>query len=472
MFILRFTHIILYIVTGLSSISAGQADTTRYDPAVRGRPFELHEILGTPLTEKQIQQVGEIPPWVETGDLPSDTIYFGIGRSESSQLDADNQARLAFAQHVEVSVESIAIQQIAENQDRLEENYSFESLVATNMSLRSVKITERYMTPDSTWFSLIRYGKSEYHRLVTEEIQVSLAANIRKQELAHQASEALRADSLRHKITMDSLALARKQAVIDSLGHILQMDEARLRQEQERADLIRSQHAAFLKIKPRFQLIDVPTASSPRTWIYATGRWDPDREIIRQLKTGVSIWLISAETNVWASASVAEQADLMVKLQVLPERGEIYKVSLALGWVNYIAEFSPANRERLREDQSFGNFLDVLGDELNDPYAQDASFFVTATVGFPQYNNHFSAYLDHRKVSVANIWYPFPRNLGDAISVINQLEYIGSESYQNRFEDALQWQLGLRLIAVEDRFATMISYEDHETWMINFEFQY
>lgn len=417
-------------------------------------------------------QAGTAPQWVATGNLLADTIYFGIGSSESSQLDADNQARLAFAQHVEVSVESIAIQQIAENQERLEENYSFESLVSTNMSLRSVKITERYMSPDSIWYSLIKYGKSEYHLLVTEEIQVSLAASIRKQELAHQATEALRADSLRHKITMDSLALARKQAVIDSLDRILQMDEARLRQEHERVDLIRSQHAAFLKIKPRFQLIDIPTASTPRTWIYTTGRWDPEREYLRQLKTGISLWLISAETNVWASASVAEQADLMLKLQILPERGEIYKVSLALGWVNYIAEFSPGNQARLMEDRGLGNFIEVISDEMDDPYAQNASFLIAATVGLPQYNNHLSVYVDQRKVSVANIWYPFPRNLGDAISVINQLEYIDDESYQNRFGDALQWQFGIRLIAVEDRFATMISYEDHATWMLNLEFQY
>lgn len=409
---------------------------------------------------------------MKTGELSSDTLYYGIGRSTESQDAADDQARLAFAQHVEVKVQSIATQQIAENKDRLEENYTYESLVATNMNLRSVKISDRYLSPDSIYFSLISYGKSNYHRLVTQEIQISLEADIRQQELAHQATEALRADSLRHKITMDSLALARKQAVIDSLDHILKMDEARLRQQQDRIDLIKGRHAAFMKIKPRYELIDVPTASTPRTWVYASSRWNPDTEHIRQIKAGVSIWLLSAELNVWASEAVIDQTDMMAKLQIMPERGEIYKVSLALGLVNYLESFSPLNQQRLREDDGQSSFISILEDELKDPAAQNSSFFVTGAVGIPQMNNHLSFYMDKRRVSAANIWYPFPRNMGDAISIINQLDYLISENYRNRFDDKLQWQFGLRFIAIPDRFATMISYEDHEFWMLNFEFQY
>jgi len=439
---------------------------------VQGRPFDLEEIIGTSVIDDILSPPTGAPPWVKTGELTSDTLYYGIGISTESQEAADNDALLSFAQHVEVSVQSIAIQQIEENKDRLKENYSYESLVSTNMNLRSVKITTRYLSTDSTFYSLIRYGKSTYHRLVTQEIQISLEANIRKQELKHQAQEALRADSLRHKIAMDSLALGRKQAFIDSLDHILKMDEARLRQEQGRIELIKSQHAAFLKIKPRYQLIDVPTASTPKTWIYVSGRWNPDTEDIRQLKTGVSIWLISAEANVWATESVINQADLMLKLQLLPEQGEIYKVSLAFGWVDYLAAFSQANRLRLGEEGGHKHLISIVEDELKDPYAHNSSFFVTGTVGLPQFNNHLSVYLDKRRISLANIWYPFPRNMGDAISIINQFEFIRSEYYRNRFDDALQWQIGLRFIAIPDRFATMISYEDHEVWMLNFEFQY
>ncbi len=447
-------------------------DTTKFDRSVHGRPFELEEIIGTTVIDDILTPQNGTPTWVTTGELSSDTLYYGIGSSTESQDAADNNARLSFAQHVEVSVQSIATQQIEENKDRLEENYSYESLVSTNMNLRSVKITARHISPDSSYHSLISYGKSTYHRLVTQEIQISLEANIRQQELAHQATEALRADSLRHKITMDSLALGRKQAVIDSLDHILKMEEARIRQEQDRVELIKSQSAAFLRIKPRYELIDVPTASTPRTWIYASGRWNPDTEDIRQIKAGISMWLISAEANIWATESVIDQTDFLLKLQVLPERGEIYKVSLAFGLVDYLSAFSIENRTRLQEEGGYKKLISIVEDELKDPYAHNSSFFVTGTVGLPQMNNHLSMYIDKRKISLANIWYPFPRNMGDAISIISQLDYISSEYYRNQFGDEIQWQFGIRLIASPDRFATMISYEDHEVWMLNFEFQY
>lgn len=467
----RFAIIIL-LTASLSGLGYSKPDTTKFDRSVHGRPFDIEEIMGKTLVDDLLKSGSGIPNWVKTGELSSDTLYYGIGKSTESQDAADNDARLRFAQHVEVSVQSIATQQIEENKDRLEENYSYESLVSTNMNLRSVKISARYISPDSTFYSLIKYGKSSYHHLVTQEIQISLKANIRQLELKHQATEAIRADSLRHKITMDSLALARQQAVIDSLDHILKMDEAKLRQEQDRVDLIKSQHASFLRIIPRYQLIDVPTASTPRTWIYTSGRWNPKTEDIKQLKAGASIWLLSGETNLWAKESVIDQADVMLKLQILPEIGDIYKVSLALGWTKYLEAFSPANHDRLTVDGGSNKFFSILEDELNDPYAQKSSFFATGTVGIPQMNNHISLFVDKRRVGLASIWYPFPRNMGDAISIINQLDYISSEKYRNRFDDKLQWQLGLRLIAIADRFATMISYEDHEVWMLNFEFQY
>lgn len=455
----------------ISSHAYPQQETHKVDRSVQGRPFDLEEFQSVLNSKSLLISTRDTPDWVQSGELPSDTLYYGIGKSDVSQEAADNDARLRFAQYVEVSVQSIAVQQIEENKELLEENYSYESLVSTNMNLRSVKISDRYLGEDSTFFSLISYGKSEYHVLVTQEIQISLETDIRKQELAHQAKEALSADSLRHKITMDSLTLSRKQAVIDSLDHILAMEESSLRQHEERIDLIKNRHASFLRIKPRYQLIDVPSAGIPNSWIYLSSRWNPDTENIRQLKAGASIWLFSAETNIWASEALVDQADLSIKLQLLPERGEIYPVSLALGWVNYLENIS--DQINLKEDPVFDGLVNlVYSDSSKNPNHRQSTFFVTATIGIPQYNNHLSIYADKRKVSLASIWYPFPRNMGDAISIINQLDVIRAKPYRNRFDDAMQWQLGLRLIAIPDRFATMVSYEDHEVWMLTFEFQY
>ncbi len=448
-------------------------DTTRtkFDRAIQGRPFDLDELLGKPIKDIPPSLVNGVPRWVVEGEIRDDAVYFGIGKSSKSADEADNDARLRFAQFVEVSVKSIATQQIEENKDRLEENYSYESLVSTNMNLRSVKISERFVTSDSTYHSLIKYGKSEYHKLVTDEIRISLETDIRKQEMGHQAIEALRADSLRHKLRMDSLALGRKQAVIDSLDHILKMEESRIRQEQERIDLIKSRFAAFLKLKPRFLMIDVPSASTPKTWIHASGRWNPDTGHMRQVKLGTSLWLFTAEAGIWGIESMANQADFSIKLEVLPPSGDIYPVQLALGYIKYVTT-GAAGYFDLRKPGDYGSLSPQQTAEWQDSPFQSTSFYAVGTVGVPTINSHVNLYLDNRMVSLGSIWYPFPRNMGDAISVINQIDYIQDEAYQNRFGDQLQWQIGLRLIAISDRFATMVSYEDHEFWMLNFEFQY
>jgi len=447
-------------------------DSTIFDRATLGRPFSLEEFIEKVSAKPSVLAPDAIPEWVQTEEIPSDKYYYGIGKSIESSDAADDDARLRFAQYVEVSVQSIATQQIAENKDRLEENYNYESLVSTNMNLRSVKITDRFMTPDSNYYSLIKYDKSDYHNLVTQEIQISLETDIRKQELAHQATEALSADSLRHKLMMDSLALGRKQAVIDSLDHILQMEESRQRQDQTRVDLIKKQYADFLKIKPRYQIIDVPSASTPESWVYASGRWNPEAGHIRQLKTGVSLWLITAETSVWAKRSILDQGEWSVKLEVLPKRGDVYPVSLALGYIEYIGKYSEGAHLDLRDIKSLQTISDLQRDEIASEENRNSSFLVVGTVGVPQINSHVSVYYDNRKISLASIWYPFLRNLGDAISVLNQVEYFTDDDYRNRFDDAFQWQLGLRLIAIPNRFATSVSYEDHEVWMLNFEFQY
>ncbi len=447
-------------------------DTTSYDRATRGRPFSPEDFIGKVSRYETVLEQSGPPSWVINEEIASDQFYYGIGKSTESFDASDDDARLRFAQYVEVSVQSIATQQIAENRDRLEENYSYESLVSTEMNLRSVRITERYMTDDSTFYSLIKYNKSDYHQLVTQEIQISLETDIRKQELTHQAAEALSADSLRHKLMMDSLALSRKQAVIDSLDHILKMEKERQRQDQVRIDLIKRQFAAFLKIKPYHQIIDVPSAITPDTWVFVSGRWNPENKHVRQLSVGASMWLFTVEASLWAQKSMVDQGDLSVKLEVLPQRGDVYPVSLALGYTEYVTRYSQRARLDLRDFNTFQTLASFSQGELADPENRESTFFGIGTLGIPQVNTHLSLYYDKRKMSLSSIWYPFPRNLSDAISILNQIEYVFNDNYFNRFGDVLQWQFGLRLMAVPDRFTTMISYEDHEVWRLNFEFQY
>jgi len=452
-----------------ASFVQAEQDTTLYNRATRGRPFALKEFLN-PKSMDPVPSTG-VPEWVTSGTITVDTVYYGIGQSAISAAAADDAARLHFAQFVEVNVQSIAARQIAENKDRLAEDYNYQSWVKTNTDLHSIKLTERYVTEDSTYFSLIRYGKAAYHDLVTQEIKVSLEADIRQQELAHQAQEALQADSLRHKLTMDSLALSRRQAVVDSLDRMLQMAAARQEQAEAQLRLLQRKYRSFLEITPWYQLIDVPSATLPNSRVYASGRWNPESGDIRQLKLGLSAWLLSAEANLWAQASQLDQGDISLKLQLLPERGALYRISLALGWTAYMASYSGAESVDLRDFATYSQLGSQIRNQINEN-TLGASLFITGTVGLPQLDQQLSLYLDSRELAMASIWYPFPDNLGDALSLINQVALIKAPAYRDRFNDNLQWQLGLRLIAIPDRFATMISYEDHEVWLLNFEFQY
>ncbi|MCF7807696.1 MAG: hypothetical protein K9M49_00730 [Candidatus Marinimicrobia bacterium] len=456
----------------LPALALAQQDTVIYDREVLGRPFSLDEIVQQSGFNAQNVSPNGVPTWVVDGAIYSDTIYYGIGRSFVSQDAADDDARLRFAQHVEVSVQSIAIQKVKENKERLTDEYSFESLVSTNMNLSGVLITERYVSPDSTFHSLISYGRSEYHRMVTREIEITLETDIRQQVLAHKAKEAMRADSLRHKIKMDSLALSRKQAVIDSLDRILAMEEREQQQKEERIQLLKHRYASFLKIKPRYLLIDAPTASTPDSWFNMSGRWNPENSQTSEVTAGLSIWLLSMQASLQAHSNFINQGEFVAKLEVLPTVGEIYPINLALGWVQYYEIFAPENQIRLDETGLFNDMISHLRDEMQDPYAPGSSFFGVVTMGYPTLNSQFSFYMEKRKISLGAIWYPFPRHLGDAISVINQVDMISAKGFRNRFNDTFQWQVGLRLIAIQDRFATMITYEDHECWRLNFEFQY
>lgn len=461
-------------ISALLCISAifAQQDSLHFDRETLGRPFTLEEILQTEGFGSNSQFTGGAPKWVTEGELTTDTVYYGIGKSSQSQDAADDDARLRFAQHVEVHVQSIAIQKIEENRERLEENYSFESLVSTNLNLRGVKITERYMDSDSTFHSLIRYGKAAYHSMVTHELEVKLESDIRQQQLAFKAREALLADSLRHKMRMDSLALARKQAVIDSLDQILAMEQRKQQQAEERIDLIKNRYSAFLKIKPHYLLIDVPSSTTPNSWFNLSGRWNPENSQMRELRAGLSAWLFSIESSLMSESNIVNQGELSLKLEVLPTVGEIYPVSLALGWTQYLESFAAENQIDLDGTEMFSDMISKINDEVSSPHAPGSSFFAVATGGVPTLRSHFSLYLDNRKVSLGSTWYPFPRHLRDSISLINQIDVIRNDAFRNRFDDALQWQFGLRFIAIKDRFATMIAYEDHEYWRLNFEFQY
>ncbi len=461
------------LLTGILSlvclvrISAAPADTTRFDREVLGRPFTMDELFGDEITGDQ----DVTPEWVQLGEVENDTMYWGIGVSSLSQLDADDQARLAFAQMVEVNVSSIARQAFEENQDQLSETYSYETLVSTDLSLRGILITEQYESADSTFYSLIQYGKTSYHELVTQEIKVRLRSEIERSKALLTAQEALRADSLQHKITMDSLALAREQAILDSIQKELDMEAEAVRQAEEHMEIMKRKHADFLDLTPHHRGVDAPTAGLQDGYGEVMVRWNTMNQNFREIRLGGALSVIGIDLGLTMNEFELDKGEISGRVQVLPPRGELYRISLVLGWTGYIRDGRSLEWD-LTDLSSYQENIDKLGandDDLEEDVG--SSFLAAGSFGIPQTNMHVSLYADKRRIAFTNVWYPFVRNLGDAISLVTQIEYHIDELYRNRFGDELEFQGGIRFTAIPGRFSTLIAYEDNEWWRLTFEIQ-
>lgn len=458
------TSLLLFSTVPLLAIDQ---DSGRYDRNVRGKPFTLEEIFGDEVLD------GEpvVPEWVESGKVSVDTVYWGIGMSKLSQEEADDLARLAFARMVEVKVSSMARQAYQESQESLTESYSFESLVSTDLALRGILVTEQYEEEDGTFYSLIRYGKHQYHNLVTQEIAARLQAEIAQTRAALAAVEALEADSLRHKMAMDSLAHAREQAVLDSIQKKLNMEREAVEQAEERIKNLQRKYADFLDLDPYHRLIDVPTAGLPSGYGELLVRWNTMNQNFNELKLTGSISLLELQLGLRMDEFDLDQAELGVRLQILPPRGELYRVSLTLGLVSYIrdAGYLELNMGELGSYgdafQQIGNPDEIFADQLA------SSALITGNVGIPQLGMNVSLYADKRRISIGEAWYPLVRHLGDAIALVGQVDFFLDEAYRNRFGDPVEFLGGLRIVAIPGRFATLIAYEDNEWWRLTFELQ-
>ncbi len=465
----QFLAVLILLVVGAFA-STPDSTRKRYDPAVDGRPFSLDEITGNiPGMAGEDGQSG-VPDWVTTGRISSDTVYYGIGQSNLSQLDADDRARLEFARMVETKVNSMARQAVTENANRLTEEYTFESLVTTDLSLRGIKITERYSPDSLTFFSLLRYGKTEYQQLLTQEISTQLEADIQRQQLRMAATQTLMADSLRHKQIMDSLALAQEQTRVDSLQHILDMERARVEQSREARRILQDRYEDFLEIIPYYRSIDGLSASLPPSYGDLGVRWNPSSGNIREIRLGSAFSIVGFGGKAVFNDFVLSRVEANLKLLVLPPRGEIYRFSFLLGAVTYASTIAESIWLDLQDPTTIGDALSTWTDPAVDGKPTfHSSFLVAATLGLPQVNSHLGLQADQRRIALTNTWYPFVHNLGEALSLVTQLDYILDEAYRNHFGDAVEAQIGIRFIAIENRFATLLAYEDHEWWRLSFD---
>ena len=142
----------------------------------------------------------------------------------------------------------------------------------------------------------------------------------------------------------------------------------------------------------------------------------------------------------------------MVKLQVLPNSGQIYKVAVSFGYVEFLHSLSS---------------LEV------DQYLQaEFSPFLALNMTFPElFYSYASIYVDSRKVCVGINTYPTYKNFGDRLSLVCELNYIRHPSFRNRLADKMMTQAGIRF-KTSERIRTSFTYQNHETLNFSVDCQF
>jgi hypothetical protein len=217
--------------------------------------------------------------------------------------------------------------------------------------------------------------------------------------------------------------------------------------------------------------VDVPTAGLPIGYGEMLVRWNTMNQNFREVRLAGSIAIVGVNLGFTMHDAVLDQAELGLQLQILPPRGELYRISLAIGYVGFISDAAHLDLN-VTDLSAYGDAFGQISEpdaEFEDKVAGSA--LIAGTIGIPQTGMHVSLYADKRRLSLGQSWYPLTRHLGDAISLVGQVDYFIDEDYRNRFGDPVEFLGGLRIVAIPGRFATLIAYEDNEWWRLTFELQ-
>ena len=384
-------------------------------------------------------QVAPKPDWVslaQQGKTLSDTLdsYYGIGSSTISQADADARAREEFALNIETRVQNVISRSVQETDNLLRDEYSASARVSSDVVLRGVSITSRFVDREQgQFYALIQIQKSTFDTLLATEIRRDLD----RKKAENKVREEKRAEELRSR-----------QADLE----LRQKEEETRRREIE---LEQKQYEDFLNLTPPDQVVDLRNGEIAR------------KELTVGLKAGLSpfdvqsayailaLWRFEISLNTYFQPDkVLESEDLMsrqqasFKIQLLDQAGQFSRTSLAFGLVGF------ANASK------FGAF-----DSVKPRY----SFFVAGNVGLPKFAYSVASfYVDGRKASAGMNCFPMPGYLRDAVSFLLQVDFVWNKEWRNRFLDPLLIQTGIRFRA-SDAFATSFTYEGHEFLVLSIE---
>ena len=306
---------------------------------------------------------------------------------------------------------------------------------SSDIGLKGIAITNRF-EEDGTFYSLIKYEREEFNRILKEEIQRDIERKWMEYEKKKEESK-LKEEKQREQIRKDK-AKAKIKKSKDKV-------------KEQRMGYLKKKYTEFFSSPPPYNVIG-----------FQNGELIPKKMEIG-VKAGIApltfeainfsykYWLLQFTTlsNFYENKYTSQ--DLLLKYQIFPNTGEFYKISVSFGAIGY-----------------FYGLLDNNFFEAEQKYSP----FLSGNITLP--NLHFtyaSFYGDATTVAIGLNYYFLYSQLKDRLSAIIEMNYIFDKDLQNEDGDSFVFQAGLRFKTTENVITTL-SFEDNELFVFSIDVEY
>jgi hypothetical protein len=387
------------------------------------------------LTIIAIVGASEPPQWVsyymQNGSLENQNdYYFGIGVSDKSQKAADNAALEQFARNIDTRVKGEISSSLQEKNGKVDDEFSSSLEISSDVGLKGITITNRF-EQEGKYYSLIQYLKTDYNKILQEEIE---------------------------------RAIARKRIIFEEEKEKTRLSEERkaelLRKKQEQNEMqkkfanMRKRYKQDLQYKYRdfFSMLPPSKALS-----FSNGQiipWNLQLDVkgminqlsLQDLSLVYRKWLLEFSLDAKFHENHYHQQEARIKYQILPYTGEFYKFSAAFGAAYYLTDLKQSK------------FIEA--EEIISP-------FIAANLTVPDLKlSVISLYADAAQLNLGLHNYIFYSQFEDRLSFVLEFNLIYNEAIRNCYDDLLVFQPGIRFKTTEKSSVTF-SYEENNEWNAN-----
>lgn len=440
----RFGVLLVSFVIGTDESKKGRHHKNCRNIIMRRIPIALSITITLLLLVPAGLGAQEMPDWVKKFVSGEDValvisrtgnIYYGVGKSKSSQAEADELARQDFARMLNTSiVEEMELRQEEDN-DTFRERYDRQLKQKSQATIRGININYRFEDAESgVYYALIYVNKDEFDRRQSEELRRE-AKRIR-----------------------DEIAAERQR---QELEFEKEKEEQRLKAEKkEQKESLRREcvglYREYLELAAPVRTVKSATAQNTSMAALKGGVVPLG---LGQLYASYALWKLQP----FVQGSFRDQLDLNnyeagVRFQVAEEIGELAQASVALGFLAH----------------------GVLEDSLDlfsaDQFVEERFFMSPQlVVGFnmPQIiHSYHTISIDSRTFTYAINARPFfsSGGFGEKFEVVAQLDAWMKKAYYFSEKEALLTHFGFRFYQSES-MQTLISVENFRAIRFGLEFQ-